>query len=318
MGTQTTAATVNREDNAQIAALMQQAGKAFQAGTFDRLAKLLDQVLEINPDHTGALYNRGILHRDANELYGAEMCFRRVLKLDPDMIDAYQALADLLFNVKHLLPAAKIYERALERAPNRLPLLHNFAKTHLMLKDAAQTEELARKILSIDERSVEALNDLAWALLYRKSGADEALQLTERALELSPNEPHTMVLREQALLAAGRGEEARSLWARILEACTTDWARTRPYCEAYNWLEQLDRARDIIMAYIAANPTRPEGLRDLGTLAMAEGDFAQAQEMMTRMSGKLRRNRLWTRGLTSMVTDFAKLRSSLNSSAYIT
>ena len=128
MGIQTSAASTSRDDTAQIAALMQQAGRAFQAGKFDRLAAILEQVLEINPDHTGALYNRGILHRDKNELYGAEMCFRRALKLDPDMIDAYQALGDLLFNVKHLLPAAKIYELALERAPNHLPLLHNLAK----------------------------------------------------------------------------------------------------------------------------------------------------------------------------------------------
>jgi tetratricopeptide (TPR) repeat protein len=103
MGTQNTART-SRDDNAQIAALMSQAGKAFQAGKFDQLASLLDQVLEINPDDTSALYNRGILHRDRDELFGAEVCFRRVLRLDPDMIDAYQALADLLYNVKHLLP----------------------------------------------------------------------------------------------------------------------------------------------------------------------------------------------------------------------
>ncbi len=282
MGSQTTVATATRDDTAQVAALMQQAGKAFQAGKFDRLAQILDQVLEINPDHTGALYNRGILHRDNNEIYGAEVCFRRALKLDPDMIDAYQALADLLFNVKHLLPAAKLYELALERAPNSLPLLHNLAKACLMLKDADRTEALARKILSIDERSVEALNDLAWALLYARRGLDEALQVTERATALAPDEPHTMALREQALQAAGRNEEARTIWARILERCTTDWVRSRPICEAYNWLEQMDRARDIIMAYVAANPNRPDALRDQATLLMAEGDFAQAQEILNR------------------------------------
>ncbi len=282
MGIQTSAASTSRDDSAQIAALMQQAGRAFQAGKFDRLAVILDQVLEINPDHTGALYNRGILHRDRNELYGAEVNFRRALKLDPDMIDAYQALGDLLFNVKHLLPAAKIYELALERAPNHLPLLHNLAKARLMLKDAAQTETLARKILTIDDRSVEALNDLVWALLYSRRGTDEALQLSERALALAPGEPHAMALRERALEAAGQSEEARTLWARILERCTTDWSKSRPFCEAYNWLEQMDQARDIIMAFIAANPSRPDALRDLATLVMTEGDFQQAQEILNR------------------------------------
>ena len=281
MGTENTART-SRDDNAQIAALMSQAGKAFQAGKFDQLASLLDQVLEINPDDTTALYNRGILHRDRDELFGAEVCFRRVLKLDPDMIDAYQALADLLYNVKHLLPAAKIYEMALERAPNRLQLLHNLAKTRLMLKEAAPTEALARKILSIDDTSVEAINNLVWALLYQGGDIDEALQLSERAMELAPTGAHVMALREQALQAGGRLEEARSLWARILEICATDWEKSRPFCEAYFWLDQADRSRDIIMAFIAANPNRADAMKDLSTLMMGDGDFVQAQEILDR------------------------------------
>lgn len=284
MGSHSTTAKTTRDDNAQIAALMQQAGKAFQAGDVERLATLLDQVLEINPDHTGALYNRGILHRDKDEIYGAEVCFRRALKLDPDMIDAYQALADLLFNVKHLLPAAKLYELALERAPNKLSLLHNLAKARLMLKETGPTEALARRILEIDDRSVEAINDLVWALLYRHGDGDveEALAQSDRALALAPNGPHVLVLRERALAAMGRHEEARSLWARILELCAADWDKAKPYCEAYAWLDQTDRARDIITAYIAASPNRPDGLRGLAMLVMGDGDFRQAQELLDR------------------------------------
>lgn len=282
MGKQKTATNMTRDDNAQIAALMQQAGRAFQAGRQDRLAELLDQILEINPDDTRALYNRGILHRDNNELYGAELCLRRALKLDPDMVDAYQALADLLYNVKHLLPAAKLYEMALQRAPNRLALLHNLAKTRLMLKDAPATEALARKILSIDDRSVDALCTLAWALLYQKREPAEVIELTERALILAPDAAPAIVLREQALRADGQEEDARSLWARILEEAVTAWEKSRPFCEAYYWLEQTDRARDIIMAYVAANPNRPEGLKDLATLIMGDGEFIQAQDLLDR------------------------------------
>ncbi len=282
MSSQTTAATTTRDDSVQVAALMQQAGKAFHAGNMERLAGILDQVLEINPDHTGALYNRGILHRDKDELYGAETCFRRALKLDPDMIDAYQALADLLFNVKHLLPAAKLYELALERAPNKLSLLHNLAKARLMLKDAETTEALARRILNIDDRSIEAMNDLVWALLHRKGDLAEALAVSDRALAVAPNAPHALVLRERLLDGLGRHEEARSLWARILELCASDWERAKPYCEAYSWLDQTDRARDIISAYVAASPNRPDGLRGLAMLAMGDGDFRKAQELLDR------------------------------------
>lgn len=284
MGSQSNAARTARDDKTQVAALLQQAAKVFQAGKIDRLSAILDQVLEIDPDNTTALYNRGIVHRDRDELFGAEVCFRRVMELDPEMTDAYQALADLLFKVKHLLPATKIYEDALERAPNRLSLLHNLARTRVMLKEAAAAEALARKILTIDDRSVEAINDLVWAILYRKGDLDEALRLSERALELSPDGAHAMVFRERALERAGRTEEARSLWARILEICAFDWEKSRPFCEAYYWLDEVDRCRDIVMAYVAANPDKPDGLKDLATLMMGDGDFAQAQEILDRVA----------------------------------
>lgn len=263
---------------------MQQAAKVFQSGRVDKLAGILDRVLEIDPDNTSALYNRGILHRDRDELFNAEVCFRRVMSIDPDMVDAYQALADLLFKVKHLLPATKIYEDALERAPNRLPLLHNLARTRVMLKEAAAAEALARKILSIDDRSVEALNDLVWALLYRKGDLEEALRFSARALELEPGSAHAMVFRERALERAGRGEEARNLWTRILEVAAYDWEKSRPYCEAYYWLDEVDRCRDIVMAYVAANPNHPDGLKDLSSLMMGDGDFVQAQELLDRVA----------------------------------
>jgi tetratricopeptide (TPR) repeat protein len=283
MGSQNTAAT-DRDDKSQVAALLQQAAKVFQAGKIERLAEILDQVLDIDPDNTTALYNRGIVHRDRDELFGAEVCFRRVISLDPEMIDAHQALADLLFKVKHLLPAAKTYEDALERAPNRLPLLHNLARTRVMLKEAAQAEAIARRILSIDDRSVEALNDLVWALLYRGTDLEGALEFSARSLELAPDAPHSIVLRERALERAGRSEEARSLWTRVLDACTTDWEKSRPFCEVYYWLDEVDRCRDIVMAYVAANPNQPDGLKDLASLMMADGDFAQAQEILDRVA----------------------------------
>ncbi len=100
------------------------------------------------------------------------------------MIDAFQGLADILFGAKHLLPASKIYEEALERAPNRLPLLQNLARARMMLKEAAEAERLARRILSIDERAPDAWATLAWALLHRNGDPNEALEAAEQAARL--------------------------------------------------------------------------------------------------------------------------------------
>ena len=276
------ASNTARRDPAQIPALLQQAAKAFEAGRTDRLQSLLEQILDIDPDNAKALYNLGIVFRDRGDIFPAEVNLRRALKADPDMIDAYQALADLLFAAKHLLGAAKIYEDALERAPNRLPLLHNLAKTRMMLKEAPATEALARRILTIDDQSPDALADLAWALLFQNRDGREALEAAEKALRRNPESPHAQVLKEQALVRLGRRDEAEALWNTLLANGAKDWKQAKPASECYYWLGLADRSRALTTAFIDANPDKADGLKDMAALLMADGDFFRAQEVLER------------------------------------
>ena len=172
--------------------------------TLRNLKAILEEILEIDPRHANATYNLGILYRDRDDVYQAEVHLRRALKLDPHLIDAYQALADLMFTVKHLLPAAQLYEEALQHAPNRLPLLQNLSKTRLMLKDAGEAERLARRILSIDDQSSDAWGTLAWALLFRGADPLEALDAAEQAIRFAADAPRPVAFREVALRRCGR------------------------------------------------------------------------------------------------------------------
>src|SRR5688572_29203987 len=277
-----TGRAVSPQDQARIATLLQAAGRANHAGDPDRLKKILEDILEIDPAHANATYNLGILYRDRNDIFNAEVTLRPAIKLDPHMTDAYQGLADVLFGAKHLLPAVKVYEEALERAPNRLPLLLNLVKTRMMLKDAKEAERLARRILEIDDQSAEAWSTLAWALLHRGGDAAEALQAAERALLCRSEAVYAPAFKEQALRRVGRTSEADALWAELLESARDDWNRTRHLNEAYYWLGRLDQCRTIATAFVEAHPDRADALKDLASLTMAEGGFELAQELLDR------------------------------------
>ena len=269
---------------ARIAALLRAAGRANQAGDSERLKGILGEILELDPDHANATYNLGILYRDRDEVYQAEIHLRRAVKLDPHLIDAYQALADLMFSVKHLFPAAQLYEEALALAPNRLPLLQNLAKTRMMLKDAPEAERLARRILAIDDRSEDAWATLAWALLYRGGDPVEALEAAEQAVRFAPGASRAPALKQQALCRCGRAEEAKALWSAILSDARSSWERARALIEAYYWLDLIACCRAVSLAFVEANPEATEGLKDLSALLMAEGDFDAAQEVLVRAS----------------------------------
>jgi tetratricopeptide (TPR) repeat protein len=274
--------SVSAHDESRIASLLQAAGRAHQAGNIDRLKAILEEILEIDPDHAKATYNLGILYRDRDDIFKAEVYLRRAIKLDPDNIDAFQGLADLLFAAKHLLPAATLYEEALELAPNRLPLLLNLAKTRMMLKDTSQAEQLSRRILSIDDRSADAWATLAWAVLYRNGDPAEVLEAAEQAARFGPEASYAPALKEQALRRLGRVAEADAAWAEMLAGATESWEKARALNEVYYWLNLLERCRIIATAYVEANPDRPDGLKDLASLMMAEGEFQLAQDVLDR------------------------------------
>ena len=270
------------QDEARVASLLQAAGQAHQAGQPDRVHKILEEVLDLDPDNVSALYNLGILYRDRGDVFAAEKHLRRSMRVDPGHLDAHQGLADLLFSVKQLLPAARLYEQALELAPNRVPLLVNLARTRMMLKEAPETERLARRILSIDEQCREAWSMLAWALLYGSGDAGDALRAAEEAERLMPGDPYPAVFRAHALRQLGRAADADAAWTRILEEARTGWARARSLNEAFYWLDQRDRSNAIINACVEANPDEAEVLKDLAALRMADGDFEGAQEALDR------------------------------------
>lgn len=274
--------SLSDQDEAHVQSLLQAAGRAHHAGNIGRLQSILEEILEIDPDNARATYNLGILHRDRDDIFKAETYLRRAIRLDPYMIDAFQGLADILFSAKHLLPASKIYEEALERAPNRLPLLQNLAKARMMLKDAPEAERLARRILSIDDRAEDAWATLAWALLHRNGDPAEILDAAEQAERLGPAASYAPALKEQALRRLGRPAEADALWAELLSAAAHDWDKARATNEVYYWLNCLDRCRAIATAFVEANPDRAEGLKDLASLMMAEGEFELAQEVLDR------------------------------------
>ena len=273
---------VSPDDKARISTLLQAAGRAHHAGQGDRLKAILEEILELDPNHANAHYNLGILCRDRDDIFKAEVHLRRAIKHDPQLIDAFQGLADVLFGAKHLLPAAKLYEQALERAPNRLPLLLNLAKARMMLKEAAESERLARRILAIDDRSGDAWSTLSWALLHRGSNPAEALEAAEQAIRCGTDAAYAPGLKEHALRQVGRIEEADALWAELLDRARHDWDTARALNEVYYWLNLLDRCRTVANAFVEANPDRAEGLKDLSALMMADGEFELAQEVLER------------------------------------
>ena len=76
--------------------LMLAASNAHRQGKVAKVQKALEQVLELDGENDQALFNLGIILRDAKTHGKAELMLRRAIKANPEKIEAYHALGDLL------------------------------------------------------------------------------------------------------------------------------------------------------------------------------------------------------------------------------
>ncbi len=78
-------------------------------------------------------------------------------------------------------------------------------------------EDLLRRALRLEPRNLWALRNLGGCLLKRGKSA-EALAVLELAIEVGPNDMHTVIGLAQALEEVGRTAEADDLYLRIIRA----------------------------------------------------------------------------------------------------
>lgn len=112
--------------------------------------------------------------------------------------------------------AEELFADALARHPDDGGLLFSLAMLRLKLHEDKQGEELLRRYLRLEPRSAVAMNNLAILLADRHDAADEALELTERAIALAGARPELVDTKGWVLFEQQRYEEAADSFREAL------------------------------------------------------------------------------------------------------
>lgn len=68
----------------------------FQNQNFKKAIKIFEEGLALFPDDTDIYYNLGIVYESINDIEKAKECFKRVLEIDKNNIDAKKHLENLI------------------------------------------------------------------------------------------------------------------------------------------------------------------------------------------------------------------------------
>ncbi|WP_374652665.1 tetratricopeptide repeat protein [Dongia sp.] len=275
------------QERRKVDDLMQQAGAAHRQGKLPKVQAALEQVVEIDKENDLALFNLGIVLRDLGINGKAELMLRRAIKANPEKIECYQALGDMLFTLKHALSAAKAYEQGLERAPNNVFILGNLLRTRIAMRNPRDVESLARRILAIEPREPDVLCYLGWSLWLQKKDLAEAMSYIDQALECAPDHIRSMAVKERIASSMGDTVQQRAAEEWLMEKMRTGTTNDlRSVRDIYQWSDAIEQALTYLKEYLQYHPTDPDAEGALIQATMHDGDFVEAHRIVEKLAAQ--------------------------------
>lgn len=159
-----------------------------EAGRYDQAIPLLRTRLQLEPDHIESLYNLGMVYSDLQQLEEAQELLERAVELEPGFANAQVALGVAALRAGDTDKAQGPLEKAVVLEPRNPYALRTLAQVHLLNSDPQAALPHLRSASIVAPNDPISLFSLAQCLLgiEGEAGENEAAELLDRALKLSP------------------------------------------------------------------------------------------------------------------------------------
>lgn len=228
-----------------------------------------------------ALSNLGCVFNAQGEIWLAIHHFEKAIALDPNFLDAYINLGNVLKEARIFDRAAASYLRALNLCPNNAVVLGNLACVYYEQGLIDMAIETFGRAIRLQPNFPDAYCNLANAL-KEKGRVSEAEECYETALKLCQN--HADSLNNLANIKRERGyiEEATSLYLKALEVFPEFAAA---HSNLASVLQQQGKLTEAIHHYreaIKISPTFADAYSNMGNTLKELGDVQGALQCYTR------------------------------------
>ena len=151
---------MSNEKNLTLKKAFDLAVQNHQEGRLDVAQEFYNQVLKINPNHSLALSNIGVIFNASGELQKAKECYEKAIEINPNYSDAHYNLG-LIFNKSGENQKAKeCYEKAIEINPNYVNALNNLGNIFNDLGEYQKAKECYEKAIKVDPNYINAYKNL--------------------------------------------------------------------------------------------------------------------------------------------------------------
>jgi tetratricopeptide (TPR) repeat protein len=170
----------------------------------------------------------------------AENCLRRSLELDPTRPEAWEDLANVLFEKREYGSAVKVLEEALKHHSENVSLRALNAISYYRLGDYTTAENEWDLVLQRRPESIMALSNLAYMRVLQNRHS-EIETLVERIGDIDSSDYRYLLLKGEMLLQKGMIEDAINYCLKVVETNPGNIEALSRLVIAYHRLTQFDK-----------------------------------------------------------------------------
>ena len=182
---------MNKDKNLTITEAFKLAVDNQQKNKLNIAQKLYLEILAINPNHSSACNNLGVICEKLGDYQRAMGCYKKAIRNNPKYIDALNNLGALFQNSKNYQKAKECYEKVIEINPEYAATYINLGVIFVQLGKNQKAKEYYEKAIEINPQYIDALNNLG-ALFQNSKNYQKAKECYEKAFSIDPNHIFTL------------------------------------------------------------------------------------------------------------------------------
>jgi tetratricopeptide (TPR) repeat protein len=251
---------------------------ALRGGRIPEAKKEFREALEIDPDNSVSRFRLAVAHRRARDFDAASAELKKLADADPNFPGLMLEQGLLLQLTGKTEEALKIYQQALDKAPDDLDLKLRVAAVQVISGYPSKAKPLLEAVHQKRPRSAEVNHYLGRATLATEDSAQQALTHLKLAATLEPSKAdyHLWVA-----IAANKMKDFTAAEKAITKALEIDQNFAEAYWQRGVTLQMRGKTRDAIeMLQIALdkNPTLYEAYASIARSYQDQADGANAEK----------------------------------------
>ena len=160
--------------------------KNHQEGKLDVAQEFYNQVLKIDPNHSDANNNLGVLLQSSGDVQKAKDCYEKAIEINTNHVNAHNNLGVLFKGLGENQKAKNCYEKAIEINPNYTDARFNLGVIFYTLGSYNKAKDCYKKVIEIDPNYVNAHYNLG-AIFKELGETQKAKECIEEVIKLNPN-----------------------------------------------------------------------------------------------------------------------------------